>query len=193
MNQVVSDEVLIKAYLAGDEKPLEILIQRHKKKVFSYILNITKNRHLAEDLFQDTFIKIITILKSGNYNEEGKFIQWVMRIAHNLVIDYYRKSNKMTFAENYDDYNIFDTLVIVEKPREEQIIFEQILKDVKSLVEYLPDDQKQVLMMRHFENLSFKEIAEKTNVSINTALGRMRYALINLRKIIQDKKIIVEV
>lgn len=193
MNQVVSDEVLIKAYLAGDEKPLEILIQRHKKKVFSYILNITKNRHLAEDLFQDTFIKVINILKSGTYNEEGKFIQWVMRIAHNLVIDYFRKNSKMTFAENHDDYNIFDTLIIVEKPREEQIIFEQILKDVKSLVEYLPDDQKQVLLMRHFENLSFKEIAEKTNVSINTALGRMRYALINLRKIIQDKKIIMEV
>jgi len=170
---------------------LEKLIKKHQRKIFSYILIIVKNKHLAEDIFQDTFIKVINTLRSGAYNEEGKFLPWVMRIAHNLVIDYFRKSKRMPVHENSEEYDIFETLNMFENTVEDKMVVNQIHSDIKKLIEYLPEEQKKVLVMRHYRNMSFKDIAEQTDVSINTALGRMRYALINLRKVIEEKDIIL--
>jgi len=150
-----------------------------------------KNRELAEDIFQDTFIKVINTLKSDNYKEEGKFLQWVMRIANNLKIDYYRKVQRMPVFESNSDFNIFDVLNGTDPSIEQKIITEQIYSDVKNLVQYLPEEQREVLEMRIYDDVSFKDIAEITNVSINTALGRMRYALINLRKLIKEKHVII--
>ncbi|MEI7499777.1 MAG: sigma-70 family RNA polymerase sigma factor [Bacteroidota bacterium] len=190
---VISDQDLIGKYLTGDESALEIIIRRHKNRVFAYILMVVKDKELAEDLFQDTFIKVINTFRSGQYKEEGKFIQWVMRIAHNLIIDYFRKSKRIPIIENNDDYDIFDRVRIPVESVEEQLIMEQIHHDVKKLIDYLPTEQKDVLVMRHYGDMSFKDIAEATNVSINTALGRMRYALINLRKLVKEKDIILTV
>jgi RNA polymerase sigma-70 factor (ECF subfamily) len=150
-----------------------------------------KDRHLAEDLFQDTFIKVINNLRCGNYNDEGKFLPWVMRIAHNLIIDHFRKSNRIPTIENNDEYDIFNTIKIYDDCIEDKMITEQIHKDVKKLIALLPDEQREVIVMRHFADMSFKEIAEQTNVSINTALGRMRYALINLRRLVKENDIIL--
>jgi RNA polymerase sigma-70 factor (ECF subfamily) len=152
---------------------------------------IVKDKELAEDLFQDTFIKVINTIRSGSYKEEGKFIQWVMRIAHNLIIDYFRKAKRIPILENSDDYDIFDRVRIPVESVEQKLIMDQIHEDVKKLIEYLPKEQKEVLVMRHYGDMSFKDIAEQTNVSINTALGRMRYALINLRKLVEEKEIIL--
>ncbi|MBK6964557.1 MAG: sigma-70 family RNA polymerase sigma factor [Bacteroidales bacterium] len=188
--QTVSDQELINRYLAGNEISLEQLIHRHKNKVFSYILMVVKDKQHADDIFQDTFIKVIHTLRSGTYKEEGKFIQWVMRIAHNLVIDHFRKSRRIPFVETQnDEVSIFDNLRIYDESAEERIITEQIYQDVRSMIDFLPPEQREVLVMRHYADLSFKEIAEQTNVSINTALGRMRYALINLRKLIEQNEI----
>ncbi len=187
----ISDQELVRRYIEGDHSSLEALIKKHQSKIFSYIMLIVKDRHLAEDIFQDTFIKVINTLKVGAYNEEGKFLPWVMRIAHNLIIDFFRKSKRMPTIENSEEYDIFETLKIYDQTIEDKLIVEQIHRDVKSLIEYLPDEQKQVLKMRHYSDMSFKEIAEQTNVSINTALGRMRYALINLRKLVDEKSIIL--
>jgi len=186
-----ADQELINLYIAGDHSCIDSLIRRYKKKVFTYIYLNVKDRHLAEDLFQDTFIKVINTLKSGCYNDEGKFLPWVMRIAHNLIIDHFRKSKRIPVVSNSDDYDIFDTIKIFDDCIEDKIITEQIHKDVKKLLDLLPDDQREVIFMRHFADMSFKEIAEQTNVSINTALGRMRYALINLRKLVKEKDIIL--
>jgi len=151
-----------------------------------------KDKDLAEDIFQDTFIKVVNTLRSGSYKEEGKFLQWVMRIAHNLIIDHFRKEKRIPVMENsFDDFDIFDTLSLKDPSAEDKMVNEQIRKDVRNLIEYLPDEQKQVLKMRHYANMSFKDIADQTGVSINTALGRMRYALINLRKLISDKNLIL--
>jgi len=188
---VLSDNELITRYVAGDEGALKQLISRHQKKVFSYILMSVKNRELAEDIFQDTFIKVINTLKSDNYKEEGKFLQWVMRIANNLKIDYYRKVQRMPVFESNSDFNIFDVLNGTDPSVEQKIITEQIYSDVKNLVQYLPEEQREVLEMRIYDDVSFKDIAEITGVSINTALGRMRYALINLRKLIKEKNVII--
>jgi RNA polymerase sigma factor (sigma-70 family) len=190
---VVSDQELIGKYIAGNESALEKLVLRHKNRVFAYILMVVKDKELAEDLFQDTFIKVINTFRSGQYKEEGKFIQWVMRIAHNLIIDYFRKAKRIPIVENNDDYDIFDKVRIPVESVEEQLITEQIHHDVKKLIEYLPKEQKEVLVMRHYSDMSFKDIAEVTNVSINTALGRMRYALINLRKLVKEKEVILTV
>jgi RNA polymerase sigma factor (sigma-70 family) len=190
---VISDQELIGKYLAGHESALESIIRRHKNRVFAYILMVVKDKELAEDLFQDTFIKVINTFRSGQYKEEGKFIQWVMRIAHNLIIDYFRKSKRIPIIENNDDYDIFDKVRIPVESVEDQLIMEQIHHDVKKLINYLPTEQKEVLVMRHYGDMSFKDIAEATNVSINTALGRMRYALINLRKLIKEKDVILTV
>ena len=190
---VISDQDLIGKYLTGDESALETIIRRHKNRVFAYILMVVKDKELAEDLFQDTFIKVINTFRSGQYKEEGKFIQWVMRIAHNLIIDYFRKSKRIPIIENNDDYDIFDKVRIPVESVEEQLIMEQIHQDVKKLIEYLPAEQKEVLVMRHYGDMSFKDIAESTNVSINTALGRMRYALINLRKLVKEKDVILSI
>ncbi len=187
----ISDQELIHLFISGDHNALESLINRHQRKLFSYIMLIVKDKHLAEDVFQDTFIKIINTLRSGAYNEEGKFLPWAMRIAHNLIIDFFRKSKRMPFRENSEEYDLFETLKIYEDTIEDKIIIEQIHEDVKKLIEYLPEEQKEVLKMRHYMEMSFKDIAQQTDVSINTALGRMRYALINLRKLIQEKNIIL--
>lgn len=191
--QVASDQELICRYLAGEEPALEQIIRRHKNRVFAYILMVVKDKEMAEDLFQDTFIKVINTFRSGQYKEEGKFIQWVMRIAHNLIIDHFRKSKRIPVVENNDEYDIFDKVKIPVESVEEQLITEQIHRDVKKLIDYLPREQKEVLVMRHYGDMSFKDIAEVTNVSINTALGRMRYALINLRKLVKEKEVILTV
>lgn len=188
----ISDQELIAKYLNGNEKSLEKLIFRHKRKVFAYIMMVVKDDQVADDIFQDTFIKVINTIRSGSYKEEGKFIQWVMRIAHNLIIDHFRRAKRLPLVNNSsDDFDIFETVRITDQSIEEQIITEQIHEDVRSLIELLPSEQREVLVMRHYDNMSFKEIADVTNVSINTALGRMRYALINLRKIVKEKNIIL--
>lgn len=191
--QMLSDKELIGRYLQGNHASLEILISRHQNRIYAYILMIVKNKELANDLFQDTFIKVINTIRAGSYNEEGKFLQWVMRIAHNLIIDHFRKSNRIPVIDNSknEDFNIFDTLDIMDESIEDRMITEQIHKDVRNLIELLPDEQREVLYMRHYAEMSFKDIAEVTNVSINTALGRMRYALINLRKFIAEKNIVL--
>ncbi|MBW6497495.1 MAG: sigma-70 family RNA polymerase sigma factor [Bacteroidales bacterium] len=190
-DRVISDQELIRQFINGDHSSLEELVKRHQRKVFSYILLIVKDKHLAEDIFQDTFIKVINTLRAGAYNEEGKFLPWVMRIAHNLIIDFFRKSKRMPFIENSEEYDLFETLKVYEETVEDKMIIAQIHSDVQRLVEYLPEEQKEVLKMRHYQDMSFKDIAEQTNVSINTALGRMRYALINLRKMVSEKEIIL--
>ena len=178
-----SDQILVSSYLNGDESAFELLIRKHKDKVFAFILSKIKNYNVAHDVFQDTFIKVINSLKRGKYNEEGKFIPWVMRIAHNLVIDYVRKQNKTRNIAPTDKFDIFDVISDNENNIEEQMIKSQINSDIRLLIEELPKDQKEVLKMRYYKDLSFKEISEITNVSINTALGRMRYAILNLRKL----------
>tara|TARA_Y100000991_G_scaffold211304_1_gene193689 strand:- start:10641 stop:11225 length:585 start_codon:yes stop_codon:yes gene_type:complete len=185
------DSVLVSKYISGDEKSLEILIKRHKQRIYSFIFSKVFDRDLAEDIFQDTFIKVIRTLKLGNYNEEGKFISWVMRISHNLIIDHFRKNSRMPKFDNSRDFDIFSILKNSEMDIENRMIKDQILNQVKNIIDYLPDDQKEVLIYRYYNDLSFKEISEKTGVSINTSLGRMRYALINLRNIIKKKKIIL--
>jgi RNA polymerase sigma factor (sigma-70 family) len=186
-----SDQELIRLFISGNHNALETLINRHQRKLFSYILLIVKDKHLAEDIFQDTFIKIINTLRAGAYNEEGKFLPWAMRIAHNLIIDFFRKSKRMPFRENSEEYDLFDTLKVYDETIEDKLIIAQIHDDVKKLIEHLPEEQKEVLKMRHYEEMSFKEIAQQTDVSINTALGRMRYALINLRKLIDEHNIVL--
>ena len=185
----LSDSELVALYLKGDSKSFEALIQKHKNKIYAFILSKIRNRDLAEDIFQDTFIKVINSLQKGKYNEEGKFLPWVMRIANNLVIDYFRKSKKMRTIAPTDDFDIFDILQDGEKNVEDNLVNNQIHKDLRKLIEHLPEDQKEVLKMRYYAELSFKEISESTGVSINTALGRMRYALINLRKLIDKNQL----
>jgi RNA polymerase sigma factor (sigma-70 family) len=186
---VLTDNELIAKYLDGNHQMLECLISRHQKKVFSYILIVVKDKAIAEDIFQDTFIKVINTIRSGYYKEEGKFIQWVMRIAHNLTIDHFRRAKRIPTIENKDEFNIFDTIKVYDESVEEKMITDQIHSDVRKLLEMLPDEQKEVIILRHYADMSFKDIAEHTNVSINTALGRMRYALINMRRIAKEKSI----
>jgi len=187
------DQELVRSYINGHEEALSVLVTRHQQKVYSYIRMLVKDSALAEDIFQDVFVKVINTLKSGNYNEEGKFLPWVMRIAHNLTIDHFRKSKRMQMVQPKDDTDIFRTLKIDELNMEDQMVKKQIMKDVKRLIKELPAEQQEVLILRHYADMSFQEIADFTNVSINTALGRMRYALINLRKIIKEKEIILSV
>ena len=189
----LSDSELVALYLKGDSKSFEALIQKHKNKIYAFILSKIRNRDLAEDIFQDTFIKVINSLQKGKYNEEGKFLPWVMRIANNLVIDYFRKSKKMRTIAPTDDFDIFDILQDGEKNIEDNLVNNQIHKDLRKLIEHLPEDQKKVLKMRYYAELSFKEISESTGVSINTALGRMRYALINLRKLIDSYQVDLQI
>lgn len=190
-HQSIPDATLVSNYIKGDECALETLIYRHKQKIYSFIFSKVYDKDLAEDIFQDTFIKVIKTLKHGSYNEEGKFLPWVMRIAHNLVIDYFRKHNRMPKFDNTGEFSIFSVLSDATLNAETSIIKNQIAYDVRRLVDELPDDQKEVLLMRMYKDMSFKEISDKTGVSINTALGRMRYALINLRKIIEKHNIVL--
>ena len=184
-----SDQELVQAYLKGNEQAIEQLILRFKTQVYTYIVCKVKNQALAEDIFQDTFIKVINTIKRGKYNDEGKFLPWVMRIAHNLIIDHYRKNTRMPFVKNSDEFDIFDVIKNPDASAHEELEKNQVLSDVKSLIKFLPSDQKEVLMMRMYYDMSFKEISDTTNVSINTALGRMRYALINLRKMAEEKNL----
>ena len=171
---IISDSELVSSYIDGNEKSLETLIKRHKQRIYSFIYSKVLDRDLTEDIFQDTFIKVIRTLKLGNYNEQGKFVSWVMRIAHNLVIDHFRKNKRIPKFENSYDFDIFSVLSDSSLNAEKSLIKDQILNDVKKLIEYLPDDQKEVLKYRFYNDMSFKEISEKTGVSINTSLGRMR-------------------
>lgn len=188
----LGDNELVQLYLNGDFSSLEFLINRYKDKVFTYILITVKSHHLAEDIFQDTFIKVVRSLNMGKYTDNGKFVSWVMRIAHNLIIDHYRREKNMnTLSNDGTMVDLFNSPKFSDENVEDVLINEQILSEVRVLVEELPDDQKQVVIMRHYLGLSFKEIADQTDVSINTALGRMRYALINLRKIITEKGLVL--
>ena len=177
----LSDQELVKNYINGDNSSFEVLLNRHKNRVFAFIMSKIKNKDLSEDIFQDTYVKVINSLQKGKYNEEGKFLPWVMRIAHNLVIDHFRKQKKMQMIRSNNDFDIFDVLKDSKINADEKLIKDQIFSDLNSLIDKLPSDQKEVLKMRYYEELSFKKIAEYFDISINTALGRMRYALINLR------------
>ena len=190
-NLVLPDAVLVKNYISGDESALSVLITRHQSKIYGFIYSKVADRDLSDDIFQDTFIKVIKTLKTKSYNEEGKFLPWVMRIAHNLVVDHFRKAKKMPFQRETEEYSIFNYMTDNAPTIESQMITEQVEVDLTRLLDELPDDQKEVLVMRMYQDLSFKEIAELTGVSINTALGRMRYALLNLRKIIEKNQIIL--
>ena len=186
--QTQNDQDLIQAYIGGHEPSLEELIRRHKAKIYTSIYLLVKDQYLAEDIFQDTFIKVINTLKAGKYNEEGKFLPWVMRIAHNLVIDHFRREKRTPVITNVDGFDIFDVIRIYDESMEDRMVREQTHKDLKAMIHLLPSEQKEVLIMRHYGDLSFKEIADITHVSINTALGRMRYALNNLRKMMQARE-----
>lgn len=190
-NFVLPDAILIKNYVGGDESAIATLIERHQSKIYGFIYSKIPDRDICDDVFQDTFIKVIKTLKTKSYNEEGKFLPWVMRIAHNLVIDHFRKSKKMPMQRDTDEYSVFSYLSESSLNIEDQIILDQVELDLSRLVDELPDDQKEVLMMRIYQDLSFKEIADLTGVSINTALGRMRYALMNLRKVIEKNQVIL--
>lgn len=185
------DSTLVSNYIKGNEAALEILIKRHQQRLFSFIYSKVKDKDITEDIFQDTFIKVIRTLKKGNYNEEGKFLPWVVRISHNLVIDHFRRLNRMPTFKNTDEFDIFSVIGDGVLNAEKRIIKDQIHADVRELIKELPEEQKQVLVMRIYNDMSFNEISENTGVSINTALGRMRYALINLRKLIEKNKIIL--
>ncbi|MBW4888863.1 sigma-70 family RNA polymerase sigma factor [Mucilaginibacter sp. HMF5004] len=186
--QTKSDQELIHLYIGGDEKGLAELIRRYQGKIYTSIYLLVKDSDLAEDIFQDAFIKVIHTLKAGRYNEEGKFLPWVIRIAHNLVIDHFRKEKRTPVINNGDDFDIFEVLGRYDESTEDRLVREQTHRDLKTLIHLLPSEQKEVLIMRHYGDLSFKEIADITDVSINTALGRMRYALNNLRKMMQSKE-----
>ena len=189
--QLQDDAALIQDYINGNERALEMLIKRHKLKIYNFIYSKVFDRDTAEDIFQETFIKVIRTLKRGVYNEEGKFLPWVMRIAHNLVIDFFRKNNRIPTFDNSDEFDIFQLIGDGNPTAEKVMIEEQVVEDLQNLIVKLPEDQKDVLTMRLYKDMSFKEIAESTGVSINTALGRMRYAIINLRKLIEENQIIL--
>jgi len=190
MNSQITDHELVIQFIEGDISGIEKLIHRHKNKVFTYISMYIRDKSLAEDIFQETFLKVINSLRSGKYRDNGKFLSWVMRISHNLIIDHFRREKQANILSN-DDYegDLFNSKNLSDNSIEDDMVYDQIVTDVRLLLEELPDDQKEVVMLRHYAGLSFKEIAEQTGVSINTALGRMRYALINIRKLMEQKNI----
>jgi RNA polymerase sigma-70 factor (ECF subfamily) len=193
----LDDRELVSLYIDGNEKAFEQLLMRHKEKMFRFIYLKVRDRDLAEDLFQETFVKVINTLKLGAYNEEGKFLPWAMRIAHNLVIDHFRRSSKVRMISESsslkDDFNIFSVLANDSKNVQEQWVYDELEQQMVELIEYLPENQKDILKMRIFQDLSFKDIAEMEDISINTALGRMRYALINLRKLIEKHQLVTDI
>ena len=190
-NVPTPDALLVKNYIAGDENALAVLINRHQSKLYGFIYSKVGDRDLTDDIFQDTFIKVIKTLKSNSYNEEGKFLPWVMRIAHNLIIDHFRRNKKMPLFRETEEFSIFSIMSDQSLTIENQLITEQVEQDLKRIIQELPEDQREVVLMRMYQDLSFKEIAELTGVSINTALGRMRYALLNMRKVIDKHQIIL--
>ena len=191
----IDDRDLVNAYINGEEKAFEALLMRHKDKIYRFIYMKVKDSALAQDIFQDTFIKVVNTLKAGNYNEEGKFLPWAMRIAHNLVIDFFRKNNKVKMvsesSSQREDFNIFHTLKLEDENVQDEMTRVELESQMVELLEHLPDSQKEILKMRIFKEMSFKDIAELEDISINTALGRMRYALINLRKLIEKHQLVV--
>lgn len=190
--QPISDHQLVQLYVTGSNNAaLETLIHRHKTKVFTSIYLFVRDRYIAEDIFQDTFMKVVDKLREGKYLEEGKFLPWVMRIAHNLCIDYYRRTKRTPKITTADGFDIFNVLKFKDENAEDRIMEEQTHGKLRTMIEQLPDEQREVIILRHYSDLSFKEISEMTGVSINTALGRMRYALINLRKMIEEKAIVL--
>ncbi|GAB4377517.1 MAG: sigma-70 family RNA polymerase sigma factor [Salibacteraceae bacterium] len=190
-HKALEDSRLVSLYLAGDEYAFETLLRRHKDRVFRYVNKMVKDRQLAEDIFQDVFVKAVTTMKRGQYNEEGKFLPWVLRIAHNMVIDTFRKNKRYNTVKGGENFDIFNIIKDEEKRIDQQLVEAQVHSDLQKMIDRLPEDQKNVLKLRLYSGLSFKEIAEETNVSINTALGRMRYALINLRKIAEQHNIVL--
>ena len=192
LSKVLQDQELVLCYLQGDERAFEILLHRHKRKVWSHIYLMVRDRQATEDLFQEVFIKVVHTLKAGKYNEEGKFLPWVMRIAHNLVIDHFRRNKKMPLLRSNDEHDVFATIAQPDRNVEQRMVNVQIDEDVRKLIEHLPAEQREVVIMRTYLGMSFKEIAEHTNVSINTSLGRMRYALINMRKLIAKNEMVLE-
>ena len=189
MHNSISDRELIRAYRGGDEQAFETLLTRHQERVYTKINFIVRDSELANDLFQDTFIKVVRLLKEGKYVEEGKFLPWVLRIAHNMAIDHFRRNKKMRMVRSRDEMDVFATIDTGDAHVEDLLVEGQIHSDVRRIIDELPEDQREVVRMRMYDNLSFKEIAETTGVSINTALGRMRYAVINLRKIVGENNI----
>ena len=187
----IPDSLLVKNYIEGNENSLSILIKRHESKIYGFIYSKIADRDISNDIFQDTFIKVIKTLKNNSYNEEGKFLPWVMRISHNLIVDHFRKTKKMPMYRETEEFSIFSVMSDDSLTIESKMIFDQVEIDLKKLIQELPDDQKEVLVMRMYQDMSFKEISEITGVSINTALGRMRYALMNLRKVINKHQIIL--
>ncbi|GGF17804.1 RNA polymerase sigma factor [Flavobacterium limi] len=187
----IPDALLVKNYVEGNENALATLIKRHESKIYGFIYSKIADRDISNDIFQDTFIKVIKTLKSNSYNEEGKFLPWVMRISHNLIVDHFRKTKKMPMYRETEEFSIFSIMSDDSLTIEGKMIVDQVEVDLKKLIQELPEDQKEVLMMRMYQDMSFKEISELTGVSINTALGRMRYALMNLRKIIDKHQIIL--
>ena len=187
ISKKIDDKEVLSSYINGNESALNVLIDRHRSRIFGFIISKVKNVEVAEDIFQDAFIKVINTIKKGKYNEQGKFIVWVMTITHNLIMDYFRKQKKRRFIKPTNDFNVFDILGNGELNIEQKIVKEQILSQIKLLKDELPVEQRKILEMRYYSKMSFKEISENCNISINTALGRMRYAIINLRKIIQKK------
>ena len=192
-NNLIKDEHLVSSYMGGDNFSLDVLINRHRVRLLAFIISKVKDQALAEDIFQETFLKVIKKLKEGKYNEQGKFLPWVMRISYNLTIDYFRKINKTKFIRSKADFNIFDLIKDTSSSKEEEMIRARILQDLKAIIYKLPVSQRKVLQMRYYSNMSFNEIAENCNISINTALGRMRYALINLRKIIKNEGVVLSI
>jgi len=190
--QVVSDQKLLNCYLSGDRNAISQLIERHSRRVRDYIQMMVKDGDVADDIFQETFIKAVRVIDEGRYTDNGRFLSWILRIAHNQVIDHFRaqRQNK-SVSETEAGYDVLGTLKLAERTVEDSMVCEQIERDVRALVELLPSEQREVVIMRYFSGLSFKEIAEQTDVSINTALGRMRYALINLRRMIKEKNLIL--
>jgi len=190
--KMLTDEELVVVYAKGNNAAFDILLNRHKDTVYSYIYFIVKNRELAEDIFQETFVKAIVTIKQGRYTENGKFRAWISRIAHNLIIDNYRQEkNEQTISNDDCEVDLFNNYKLSEGTIEDEMIKNQILMDVKKLVNYLPDNQREVLLLRYYQDLSFKEIADITGVSINTALGRMRYAILNMRRMAEEKNMIL--
>lgn len=191
VNIELPDALLVQNYIAGNENSLAVLIKRHESRIYGFIYSKVADRDVSNDIFQDTFIKVIKTLKSNSYNEEGKFLPWVMRIAHNLIIDHFRRNKKMPLYRETEEFSIFSIMSDNEPTIESKMISEQVETDIRKLLEELPIDQKEVLIMRMYQDMSFKEISEITGVSINTSLGRMRYALLNLRKVIDKHQIVL--
>lgn len=190
----MTDEELVISYSIGNNLAFDELLLRHQKNVFNYIYFIIRNREMAEDVFQETFIKAITTIKQGRYTENGKFRAWIMRIAHNLVIDYFRQErSENTVSNDETEVDLLNNANLCEETIEDRLVYSQILEDVKKLIHYLPQSQREVLEMRYYQGLSFKEISEQTGISINTALGRMRYAILNIRKMAEENGIILSV